>query len=100
MRARFFHRALPLALTLFAASIASSPGGALPATGWIPPPSLTALLPTASFVPGSTHSIDLTLRANGAPASLNWVRTVGGAFALSVTPAFGSIVVPDLLARM
>ena len=85
MRARFFHRALPLALTLFARA----------ATGWIPPPSLTALLPTASVVPGSTHSIDLTLRANGAPASLNGVRTVGGAFALSVTPAFGSIVVPQ-----
>jgi hypothetical protein len=56
---------------------------------------LTALLPSAAFAPGSTHSIDLTLRANGAPASLNWTRTVGGAFAPSVTPASGSILVPQ-----
>ena len=63
-------------------------------TGWIPPRPVTVLLPSATFAPGSTHSIAMTLRANGAPANLNWAVTPGGAFALGVSPPSGSIVVP------
>ncbi len=101
MRARFRHHALPLALplALILFSGAALCGTALcpparAATGWIPPPSVTALLPTATFAPGSSHSIELTLRANSVPASLNWVASAGGAFALGVSPASGSIIVP------
>ncbi len=99
MRARFPHPALQLAIippgliALLGALLAPAPARAN--TGWIPPPSVTALLPTATFAAGSTRSVELTLRANGAPASLNWVATVGGAFTLSVSPPSGSIAVPQ-----
>ena len=93
MRARSPHPALTLALIpLLAWAIHSPP--AVAGTGWIPPRPLTVLLPSATFAPGSTHSIEMTLRANGAPASLNWAATPGGAFALGVSPPNGSIVVP------
>ncbi len=36
----------------------------------------------------------MTLRANGAPANLNWVATVGGSFVLGVSPSSGSLTVP------
>jgi len=68
LRARSRHRALRLALLLLAGTAWNAPARA--ATGWIPPPSVTALLPSATFAPGSVHSIELTLRANGVPASL------------------------------
>ncbi|HMI30732.1 MAG TPA: hypothetical protein VK527_03265, partial [Candidatus Limnocylindrales bacterium] len=93
MRARLPHHALPLALILILVSMAlNAPASA--ATGWIPPPSVTALLPTATFAPGSTHSIEMTVRANGLPASLNWVAAAGGAFTLGVTPSGGSMNIP------
>ncbi|HYQ88130.1 MAG TPA: hypothetical protein VEU09_00715, partial [Candidatus Binatia bacterium] len=92
MGARPRHLALQLALLLLAGTAWGIPARA--ATGWIPPPSVTALLPSATFGPGSTHSIELTVRANGVPASLNWVASVGGAFTLGVTPSGGSISVP------
>src|SRR6267154_3597576 len=92
MGARPRHLALQLALLLLAGTAWGIPARA--ATGWIPPPSVTALLPRATFGPGSTHSIELTVRANGVPASLNWVASVGGAFTLGVTPSGGSISVP------
>lgn len=63
-------------------------------SGWIPPRTVTALLPSATFAPGTTHPIQMTLRANGAPAELNWFVTTGGAFLLGVTPMGGSISVP------
>lgn len=81
-------RALILGLLLLSAGSSSA------ATGWIPPRSLTVLLPSASFAPNTTHPIQMTLRANGAPASLNWVATLGGSFVLGVSPPSGSITVP------
>ena len=90
MRVRFRHCSLWIALTL---GVVAGPARA--ATGWIPPPSLTALLPSAAFAPNSTHAIQLTLRANRAPANLNWVASTGGAFVLGVVPASGSITVPQ-----
>jgi hypothetical protein len=92
MRAHIRHRALTLALLLATGAALCAPARA--ATGWIPPPSVTALLPSATFAPGSAHSIVVTLRANGVPASLNWAASAGGAFALGVTPSSGSINVP------
>ncbi len=94
MRARLRHHALPLALLLAAGAGAALCVPARAATGWIPPPSVTALLPSATFAPGSAHSIELTIRANGVPASLNWVASAGGAFTLGVSPSSGSITVP------
>src|SRR5258705_7024979 len=94
MRAPSPQLALTLALIpLLAGAIHAPPARA--GTGWIPPRPVTVLLPTATFAPGSTHSIEMTLRANGAPASLNWTATPGGAFALGVSPLNGSIVVPS-----
>ena len=93
MRAPSPQLALTLALIpLLAGAIHAPPARA--GTGWIPPRPVTVLLPTATFAPGSTHSIEMTLRANGAPASLIWAATPGGAFALGVSPLNGSIVVP------
>jgi hypothetical protein len=92
MRARFPHPALTLALVPLLAGAIHTPAWA--GTGWIPPRSVTALLPSASFAPGSTHSIEMTLRGNGAPANLNWAATAGGSFALGVSPLNGSIAVP------
>src|SRR5690242_14174006 len=92
MRARSRHLALRLALLLLAGTAWNAPARANP--GWIPPPSVTALLPSATFAPGSAHSIELTFRANGVPASLNWAVSVGGAFTLGVTPTGGSVTVP------
>jgi len=92
MRTRLRHPALPLALIFLSGAALCAQARA--ATGWIPPPSVTALLPTATFAPGSSHPIELTLRANGVPASLNWAASVGGAFVLDVSPASGSISVP------
>src|SRR6185295_7938920 len=82
-------RALILGLLLLSAGTATS------ATGWIPPRSLTVLLPSASFAPNTTHPIQMTLRANGAPANLSWVATVGGSFVLGVSPSSGSITIPS-----
>src|SRR5262245_19729372 len=90
MRARPPHPALAFALLVVLAA-----GSAWAATGWIPPRSVTVLLPSASFAPSTTHSIQMTVRANGVPANLSWGATVGGAFALGVVPSNGSLVVPQ-----
>src|SRR2546425_1943545 len=92
MRARPTHPALTLALVPLLAAALHAPASA--GTGWIPPRPVTVLLPSATFAAGSTHSIEMTLRANGAPANLNWAATPGGPFALGVSPLNGSIVVP------
>ncbi len=94
MRARFSHRALTLALTLLGGVTLGAARRADAATGWIPPPSVTALVPSATFAPGTTHPIEMTVRANGVPASLNWVAAAGGPFTLGVSPSSGSVTVP------
>ena len=92
MRALNPHPALRLALTAILAL--AFPVSARAATGWIPPRTLTVLLPSAAFAPNTTHPIQMTLRANGAPANLMWVATVGGSFVLGVSPSSGSLTVP------
>lgn len=90
---------LHVALTLAACALAPFRAGA--GTGWIPPRTVTAVLPNATFAPASVHTMELTLRANGAPASLNWVVTLGGAPPFSVSPSSGFIdVPPDSIRRV
>jgi hypothetical protein len=57
--------------------------------GHLPPRGVTALLPSASFAPGSTHTIALTVRANGVPANFLWSAGVTGPFGLGLSPASG-----------
>ena len=90
MRARRPHPALPLALLALLTA-----GSAGAATGWIPPGSVTVLLPSASFAPNTTHPIQMSVRANGAPANVSWTAAVGGSFALGVVPSNGSLLVPQ-----
>lgn len=78
---------LPAAVLLALALLAGAQSAR--ALDWIPPQPVTALLPSATFAPGSTHVIELTVRANGAPASLHWLATRSGPVAGSVTPAEG-----------
>ncbi len=93
MRARLPHLALTLALVPMLAGSVCDPARA--GTGWIPPRSVTVMLPSATFAPGTTRTIEMTLRANGAPGNFNWTVTAGGSFVLGVVPASGSIVVPQ-----
>lgn len=86
--------ALQLALASILCVGALEPSCALAAGGWIPPRSVTALLPSATFAPGSTHAIELTVRANGVPGNLDWTATAAGGFALAVSPLSGSVAVP------
>src|SRR6267142_2882755 len=75
--------------------------GALAATGWIPPRRITTLLPGATVAPGSVHTLQMTIRANGVPASLDWTVTTGGPYPLGVSPGTGSIDVPaDSIGRV
>lgn len=74
-------------LALVAAASASSAA----ATDWIPPRPVTALLPSAVFAPNSTHTVTLTIRANGPGAWLAWSVATAGPFAFGVTPATGSL---------
>jgi len=94
MRARPPHLALSLALISLSVATLGVSARVDAATGWIPPPSVTAVVSSATFAPGSTHPIEMTVRANGVPASLNWVAAAGGGFTLGVSPSSGSITVP------
>jgi len=85
-------RARTLVMALFWANTLAGP--TMAATGWIPPRPVTALLPNATFAPGSTHAIELTVRANGAPANLDWTTAAAGSFALTVLPSSGSLSIP------
>jgi hypothetical protein len=51
-------------------------------------------LPGATLAPGSTHTVELTVRATGAPAGLQWTAVASGPFACGVSPASGLVVVP------
>src|SRR5688572_13603238 len=80
-----------------ACSLALASGFATPcvqAADWIPPPRVTALLPSASFAPGTTHTIELNVRANGAGSNLIWVATSGGSFVAGITPTSGLLSIP------
>jgi len=82
-------------LALLAAIVSS---GAAPrparAVDWIPPPRVTALLPSATIAPGASRSLTLTIRANEGGVLASWSATSGGAFALGVSPSSGLIAVP------
>ena len=64
------------------------------ATGWIPPGAITVLVPGATFAPGSTHTIEMTVRANGVSAGIAWSATGAGQFPLILTPKNGTLTVP------
>ena len=77
------------------------PPGAWAATGWIPPRTVTVLLPGATVAPGSVHTLEMTIRANGVPANVDWAVTTGGPYPLGVSPASGSTYVPaDSIGRV
>jgi hypothetical protein len=85
-------------LFLLGALMSSSAGAG---TGWIPPRTVTAVLPGATLAPGSVHTLDMTIRANGVPASLDWTVTAGGQFPLGVSPSTGSIdIAADNIGRV
>jgi len=75
-------------LGLFAGAFAPTSARAV---DWIPPARLTALFPGATIAPGATRALTLTVRANGAGASIAWSATSGGAFALGMVPASGTV---------
>ena len=60
------------------------------ALDWIPPTPVTAVLPSATLAPNSTHTIELFVLASGGAASLNWTATAAGSFPMTVSPASGS----------
>jgi len=64
------------------------------ADDWIPPRAVTSMLPSATYAPSSTHALELVVRANGAPAGLNWTASSAGQFPLGIVPASGSLVIP------
>ena len=64
------------------------------AAAFLPPRVVTATLPGATFAPGSSHALDLTVRANRVAAIVAWTASVAGAFPLTVTPASGTLSVP------
>jgi hypothetical protein len=76
---------------LFAAAALPRLAGA---TDWIPPPRVTALLPSATIAPGATRALALTLRSNGGLANVTWSAVSGGAFLVSVSPSSGAASVP------
>ena len=64
------------------------------ATDWIPPPRVTALLPSATIAPGASRTMTLTLRANTGGANVAWTAASGGPFLATVAPASGTLSVP------
>jgi hypothetical protein len=77
----------------------TAPTGA--AAAFLPPRAVTATIPGATFAPGSSHALDLTVRATGVVANVVWTASAAGAFALTVTPSSGSLSVPaDSTARV
>jgi len=61
------------------------------ALDWIPPRPITAVLPSATLAPSSTHTIELYVLASGSGASLIWAATTSGQFPITVTPSTGSL---------
>lgn len=74
-------------------------GAGLPAPSrafdWIPPRPFTAVLPSATLKPSTSHALDLTVRANGPGASLVWGATCVGSFACGLSPSSGVLAVPS-----
>ena len=90
--ARFAGPLLLLAIALACGAGRPTPAHAL---DWIPPRPFTAVLPSATLAPSSSHALSLTVRANGPGASLVWGATCVGSFACGITPASGILSVPS-----
>jgi len=65
--------------------------GPVAALDWIPPRPISAVLPSATLAPSSTHTIELYVLASGSGASLIWAATTSGQFPITVTPSTGSL---------
>lgn len=78
-----FIRILWIAIQL---GLAASPAAAF---DWIPPRSVTAVLPGATLAPSSTHVLQMIVRANGAPAELFWTAAFGGEYPSIISPTAG-----------
>ena len=64
------------------------------ALDWIPPVPVTAVLPSATLAPNSSHQLQMVVLTRGAPASLSWEASVAGDFMMVVSPLTGSLTVP------
>ncbi len=78
-----FIRILWIAIQL---GLAAGPAAAL---DWIPPTSVTAVLPGATLAPSSTHVLQMVVRANGVPAELFWTAAFGGEYPSIISPTAG-----------
>ena len=73
----------------------------LASAAFLPPRVVTAALPGATLAPGTGRSLELDVRANGAPANLVWSASVAGSFGLALDPSGGSLTIPaDSTARV
>jgi len=64
------------------------------AADWVPPRPVSAWLPGATIAPGNTAILELVLRADGAPASLEWTAVAAGNFVATASPASGAVALP------
>lgn len=63
------------------------------ALDWIPPRAVTAILPSATLAPSTSHTLELVVLASGASANLGWVAVPSGQFPCLVAPSSGSLLV-------
>lgn len=83
---------LTLLLSILAWGASSSPALAL---DWISPRPFTAVLPSVTLAPSSSHPLEVTIRAGGPGASLAWSATCQGSFTCGLAPASGVVAVPS-----
>lgn len=79
-------------MAFVAAALLTAPVPAV-AADWIPPRSVTAVLPGATLAPSSTNGLQMTVRANGAAADLFWTASFSGEYPAIVTPASGALMI-------
>ena len=93
---RFFSGVFLRRWIVVAAMLAALPASMLPlrahASEWIPPRPITAWFPGATIAPGSSATLELVLRAEGASASVQWTAASSGGFLSTVTPSSGALV--------
>ena len=72
--------------------------GAIPASAandWIPPRPVSVAFPGGTLAPAAVRTIEFVVRANGAPADLNWTATTSGTgpglFVPGVAPTAGTL---------
>lgn len=89
---RFFSGAFRSAALAVLAALAALAAPSATAADWIPPRPISAWFPSATIAPGGSASLELVLRADGAPASVEWSAVSSGAFLSTVTPSSGALV--------